>query len=138
MNSQNNTAIPTWILSYVWFLAVIPLLFNVMLVYHPEWLFQALKAEPAALAMSGPVGSYFARNLATAIVTGYAGLTRSRDMLFTAFLLRFATDMSEMVNGLFNPPTADTSSFILFSGISAVLLWIPTLIGLVVLYRNRR
>jgi hypothetical protein len=109
-----------------------------MLVSHPSALFQTLQNDPAALAMSGPVGSYFARNLATAIVTAYAGVTRSRDMLFMAFLLRFATDMVELANGLVNPPMADTSAFIVFSLVAAVLLWAPTLAGLLALHSARR
>lgn len=94
--------IPTWIIIYMGFLTVMTFFLTVMLYINPSFLLEEWEAFGAAGALSllGPMGLFLARNLATAIVTGFATLNRSVPMLKVAFLLRAVEDGMDSIHNV--------------------------------------
>lgn len=117
--------IPLWILIYVSIMTVLPVLFTIMALVKPEAMFAQFAGNTAALAIMGPLGLYLSRNIATAVVSGYAVIKQSAQMLFLVLLLRLVTDAIDFfvlygLAGLLTP-------FIL---IWIVIFWGPTIIGM--------
>ena len=97
-----NKKIPTWVIVYMSILTVMTLLFTLLGYFNPSMQFGSWEAFGAAGALSllGPMGLYLARNLATAVVTGFAVFNRSIPMLKMAFLLRAVEDGMDSIHNV--------------------------------------
>ena len=98
--------ISTLVRTYLIVLTVAALLFDLALILHPVSLYPNLASNPGALALSGPLGAFVARNVATTGIFIYALYNKTRAVVTAALLLRLVTDGIEFAFGITHPQGA--------------------------------
>lgn len=98
----NDSTIPKWIIYYLWFTAIITLLFSLLGYFKPDALLGTWEAFSAAgsLSLAGPVGLFVARNLGTFAVNVFALVKKNASMIKLVILLRMVTDGLDCINNL--------------------------------------
>lgn len=108
-----NQKTPRWIVVYLAVTGVMALLFSVMGYLKPDVQFGTWGALGAtgALSLGGPLGLYLSRNIATAVVSGFAVMNRTAGVVGAALLLRTVTDLLDTVHALASGSGAAAASF---------------------------
>ena len=118
--------IPIWVLVYLGLIGVLALLFGAMGYFNPGGQFGSWEAFGAAgaLSLTGPLGLYVARNIATGLVSLVAVWRRSKDMVILALLLRLFTELFDTINAFAGGAGVGGVAFpIVVLIIDAVALW---------------
>jgi hypothetical protein len=113
--------IPVWILVIAGLFTLAPLAFSIMGYTNPNNQFPNL--DSTALALTGPLGMYLSRNLATALVMAAALFKREPGMLLSAFLLRLFTDVLDIVNTVAGGGGFPVT-FLVFVVLAAPCVWV--------------
>lgn len=102
MEQRMSKKAPTWTIVYMGILTILTLSFTVMSYINPSFLLSDWEALAAvgSLSLVGPMGLFLARNLATAVATGFAAFNRSVPMLKMAFLLRAIEDGMDAIHNV--------------------------------------
>lgn len=112
--------IPVWVLVIAGLFVLAPSAFALMGYLNPNAQFPDLDAT--ALALTGPMGLYLSRNLATGLVMGFALFRRDPGMLLSAFLLRLFTDGLDILNTVLGGG-AFPVAFVVFVVLAAPCVW---------------
>ena len=121
-----NNKIPRWPKIYLGIVSVLALLFSAMGYFNPDMQFGTWEALGAtgALSLSGPLGLYLSRNIATGLIGLFAIWRQSADMIIVALLLRLFTELFDFIHALVSGVGVDG---IVFPGvmliIDAAALW---------------
>ena len=108
--TNDSTAIPKWIIIYLWVTAFITIGASLAGYFKPDALLGTWEALPAAgaLSLAGPLGLFLSRNVATAVVTIFGLLQKNASMIKIVLLLRIVSDGLDLVNNIIagNMPVA--------------------------------
>ena len=95
-----ETTIPKWILAWTVIIGLIPLAFTVVGYVSPETIFGEEATSSREIMLSGPIGLWLARDMASVVITFYALYARSAAMIIMACLLRIFTDVGDVLNNM--------------------------------------
>ncbi len=90
------SAVPVWVLVIAGLFVLAPIAISVMGYMSPKKIFADMEAS--AFSLSGPMGMYLSRNIATPLIMIVALFRGDPNMLLSAFLLRLFTDVLDIVN----------------------------------------
>lgn len=93
---------PRWVVIYLWITVVMAAAFSLLAYLNPGVQFATWPAIGAAgaLSLSGPLGVYIARNLATVVAVATALGSRQPAAVRVAVVLRLATDAIDAAHNM--------------------------------------
>jgi hypothetical protein len=95
-----KATIPKWIIGWTVLIGLLPLAFTVIGYSNPAAIFGEEAVAPGISILSGPIGLWLARDMASVVITFYALYARSPQMIIMACLLRISTDAMDVINNL--------------------------------------
>jgi hypothetical protein len=125
--NANEDSIPRWIFWYATIIMIgAPLLYGIMTFMGPN-------LGMVTLANGSEIDTglfkYAVRNVAAALITGYALYKRSAPMLLLVFIMRFITESGDLLDSLLFAGL-DTAGVISFVAIMVVVALIPYAIAI--------
>ncbi len=103
--TNESTNVPNWIVIYLWVTALITIGATASGYFMPDALLGTWEAKTAAgaFALSGPLGLFLSRNMATFVVTVFGLLQNNKSMIKIILVLRVISDGFDTINNLIDP-----------------------------------
>lgn len=124
---EKQDKIPTWIFWYGIIVMVgAPLIFGIMTITGPDI---GTKTLADGSTIDTGLFKYGIRNIAAAVITGFALYKRSAAMLLVVFIMRFITEAGDLLDAyLFGG--LDTTSLLSYAAMMVFIAFVPYSLGI--------